>query len=93
MKKLYQGKVDLPDLPQLRHELSTIRVELKKYPPSKIVWNFERREIRPPWGDKISKQITDLSNYFVTSDGKDLFEVFSSAIAEAEHAKSSIDIE
>ena len=93
IKKLHRGTVSPSDLPQLNHELSTIRIELKKYPPSRVVWNFEHREIRPPWGDKISEQITDLSNYFVTSDGKDLFEAFSSAIEEAERAKSSINVE
>jgi len=93
MKKLYGGTVNLTDLPQLQRELLTVHIELKKFPPAKVVWDFEHREIQTPWGDKISAQVTDLSNYFVTSDGKDLFEVFSSAIAEAEHAKSSINIE
>lgn len=93
MKKLYQGTVTLPDLPHLQDELSAVHKELKKYPPARVVWDFEHRETRPPWGDEISKQITDLSNYFVTSDGRDLFEVFHLAIAEARRAKSSLTIE
>jgi len=93
MKSLYSGTVDLSDLPRLHDELSVVQTELKKLPPSKVVWDFKDRQARPPWGDKISEKITDLSNYFVTSDGKDLFEVFSSAIAEAERAKSSVKVE
>lgn len=93
MKKLYGGSVDISDVPELGHELMTIRTELKKYPASKVVWNFEHREARPPWGSKISKGIIDLSNYFVTSDGRDLFAVFSTAIAEAKRVKGSIIVE
>jgi 2,3-bisphosphoglycerate-dependent phosphoglycerate mutase len=93
MNKLYEGDVSAAELPQLRLELTTIHEELRKFPPSKIVWDFEDRERRPPWGDNISTHITDLSNYFVTSDGKDLFEVLLRAVAEAERVKSAIKIE
>ena len=93
MKNLYGGTVDLSDLPRLHQELASVRIELKKFPPSKVVWDFKNRQARPPWGDKISEEITDLSNYFVTSDGKDLFEVFSTAIAAAERAKSPVKVE
>ncbi|WAH38665.1 Imm70 family immunity protein [Alicyclobacillus dauci] len=30
---------------------------------------------KQPWGTDITAEITSLSNYFVTSDGRDLFEV------------------
>lgn len=93
MNKLYQGGVSVSELPRLHKELTTVQNELKKFPPSKVVWDIERRELRPPWGDNISSHITDLSNYFVTSDGKDLFEVLFRAIAEAERAKVPLKIE
>ena len=93
MKKLYEGSVSPVDIPLLRQELITVRAELKKFPPSKVVWDFEHRDKRPPWGDNISEHITDLSNYFVTSDGKDLFQVFLQAVSEAERAKSPIHVE
>jgi len=76
-----------------RAELKTIREELKKFPPDQIVWDIEDLTARPPWGDRISKEITDLSNYFVTSDGKDLIDVFSRALLEATVLFSSVEIQ
>jgi 2,3-bisphosphoglycerate-dependent phosphoglycerate mutase len=93
MKKLYEGAVPPAELSGLRRELAKVQKELKQFPPSKVVWDFEHRDRRPPWGDNISEHITDLSNYFVTSDGKDLFGVFFEAVAEAERAKSAIRVE
>ncbi|WMT20747.1 Imm70 family immunity protein [Parageobacillus toebii] len=34
----------------------------------------------PPWGDKISSKVTNLANYFATSDGKTFFEVLYNAM-------------
>jgi hypothetical protein len=43
--------------------------------PDQIVWNYENLSAQPPWGDKIATRIRDLSNYFVTSGGKDLIDL------------------
>ena len=93
MNKLYQGNVSVKDLPELRKEQNTVHKELNKYLPSKVVWDIENRDLKPPWGDNISKHITDLSNYFVTSDGKDLFNVLFKSIKVAEHSKVPLRIE
>lgn len=93
MKKLYEGNVPNGDLRKLRSELVTVRAELRSFPTTKIVWDFEHRDRQPPWGKKISSSITDLSNYFVTSDGKDLFDFILGAIAKAEHEKTKIKVE
>jgi len=93
MNKLYQGNVSVAELPKLRNELNTVHKELKKYPPSKVVWDIERRELQPPWGDNISSHITDLSNYFVTSDGNDLFEILFKSITVAERSKVPLRIQ
>lgn len=37
----------------------------------------------PPWGTDISPSITDLSNYFVTSDGNDPLTVLGHALVKA----------
>ena len=54
------------------------------------MWDFENRKARPPWGDGISPHIVSLGNYFVTSDGKDLFEVLANTFAEAAMAKQDV---
>ncbi len=45
-----------------------------------------------PWGDDIGSDITDLSNYFVTSEGEDLITIITHAIDKAIELKTDINI-
>ena len=74
MNDLYRGQILKNNAERALFELDKISEELSKLPPDKIVWDFEDLDARPPWGDNISDEITDLSNYFVTSTGRDLIE-------------------
>ena len=61
-----------------------------------LLW--EKSEIddldkQPPWGEKISDEITDLSNYFVASDGEDLITILIHALEKAQEMDSPIEIE
>jgi hypothetical protein len=58
-----------------------------------VVWDIDNPEARPPWGDDISSDITDLSNYFVTSDGRDLFEVLDEAMSALERSRLVLRVE
>jgi hypothetical protein len=66
---------------------------LKNYNPSQVIWDIEDLSKTPPWGDNISDEITDLSNYFVTSDGEDLITILKKALNRALKVKSDIEIE
>ncbi len=77
----------------LYDELIIVTKELKQYGPGKVVWDFENPSKLPPWGNDISSDITDLSNYFVTSDGKDFLTVLRKALEEAKIKSSEIVIE
>lgn len=92
MKKLYQGSLAWEDVKFAREELTCIKNDLSKLAPSEVVWDIEDLSKRPPWGDNISKDITDLSNYFVTSDGRDLISVIFKVFDEAEVEKQKIEI-
>lgn len=83
MKELYRGKLRIKDVSSARIEILEIKEKLKSFPPSKVVWDINDLQKKPPWGDKISHDITDLSNYFVTNDGKDLFYVLLNALDKA----------
>jgi 2,3-bisphosphoglycerate-dependent phosphoglycerate mutase len=83
MRQLYQGELPAGDVRTGRSELETVRRELAAHAPSAVVWDFEDRSKRPPWGDNIAPRVTNLANYFVTSDGKDLFDVLFAALDEA----------
>jgi hypothetical protein len=84
MGPLYDGDVPNDQVPALRRELDSIRAELGQLPPDRVIWDLDDRDARPPWGDNVASDITDLGNYFVTADGKDIFEVIDDALDYAE---------
>lgn len=90
MRDLYQGRVSGPQVATLAIELLAVRVALSSHSPAAVVWDFERPEARPPWGDAISPDIRSLANYFVTSEGKSLL---GELIALCEYAsRRSLDV-
>lgn len=82
LNKLYRGKLTRVDAVAALNELEDITSELAKLPPNKVIWDIEHLEKRPPWKDNISPDISDLSNYFVTSTGRDLISVIREVIEE-----------
>ena len=93
MNELYQGKIKREDMDNAIEELNVIRKELQAFSPDKVIWDIEDLSKQPPWGSDISKDITDLSNYFVTSDGNDFLSVFLHALEKAKEIDSEIEIE
>jgi hypothetical protein len=73
---LYMGHLRYQDAQEVIDNLVEIQAKLKLIDPTKVIWDINDLTKKPPWGSDISKQITSLSNYFVTSKGKDLIETF-----------------
>lgn len=92
MKKLYSGKLYLPDMIQAKNELIFIKKELSNISPEKIVWDVENLGKKPPWGNNISEDIKNLADYFITSDGKNLIDVMNEALNEAMKEKVHIEV-
>jgi 2,3-bisphosphoglycerate-dependent phosphoglycerate mutase len=88
MRKLYAGRVEPQEANAAILELQQIQADLTKFSPNEVVWDFEDRNARPPWGSRISPNITSLGNYYVTSDGKDLFEVLRTAFTRSSSTNS-----
>jgi len=82
LKKLYQGELRQTDAVIALSELGVVQQELAKLPPQQVIWDIDDRSKRPPWGDKISSDITDLSNYFVTSTGRQLVPMIEECLEE-----------
>jgi hypothetical protein len=80
MNDLYAGELGASNASAASEELAIVAAELRGLQPSEVVWDYEHRSLRPPWGDDISPEITDLSNYFVTSEGEDLIETLQAAL-------------
>lgn len=83
MNELYQGMLSAEHLEAGAEELAQIKQALARFAPNQVIWNIEDFSLTPPWGDNISEDITDLSNYFVTSEGEDFLAVSSAALDKA----------
>jgi 2,3-bisphosphoglycerate-dependent phosphoglycerate mutase len=75
MTKLYNGELHQKDASNAIDELNHVVAELSKLSTNNVIWDIENIDSKPPWGSEISESITDLSNYFITSTGRDLLEV------------------
>ncbi|HVG20386.1 MAG TPA: immunity 70 family protein [Blastocatellia bacterium] len=93
MLQLYQGKLNTKDAPKALKDILEIRERLKAFSPKEVVWDIEDLTAKPPWGNNISSEITDLSNYFVTSTGKDLFEVLIECLEDLQEEGGDLTIE
>ena len=82
MNKLYKGELAQTDAVGGLKELAIIKSELSLLKPNKVIWDIQNRKKLPHWGDNISKEITDLSNYFVTSTGRDLISSLTEILEE-----------
>ncbi|MCP2040702.1 hypothetical protein L1281_001291 [Neisseria sp. HSC-16F19] len=86
----YQGYVHANKVGHLLGEVRVVRDELKKYPPTAVVWDLDDRSVLPPWGGNISADIKSMADYFVTSTGRDLFDLMFEALDEA--CEKNIDV-
>jgi hypothetical protein len=88
MNGLYAGELDAGRAQEALRELDEIRAGLRRHAPVEVVWDIEDPTKRPPWGDDISGDITDLGNYFVTDDGRDLLDVLAEALHDGARANA-----
>jgi hypothetical protein len=88
LRDLYRGELVKARAEKARLELAQIRTELKNLPPDRVIWDFQDRSKRPPWGNDISPDITDLSNYFVTSTGRDLIDVIAECLDDLQRGSN-----
>ena len=93
MNELYQGVLPVKHLAAGTEELSQIKQELAQFAPDQVIWDIDDRSLTPPWGDNISEDITDLSNYFVTIEGEDFLSVFAAALDKAQQRNASLKIQ
>lgn len=61
--------------------------------PKDVIWDIDDLSKQPPWKDNISGDITDLSDYFVTSGGEDFITLFFRALKKAEELGEPLKIE
>ena len=91
MKDIYAGYLSKEKIGIALKELKEIKLELSEFSPKRIIWDAEDLSKTPPWGTHISKDITNLAQYFITTDGKNLISVLEEAMEEA--IKEDVDLE
>lgn len=80
---LYNGVLQPNECAWVLDELRIIKEQLSQLPPNKVVWDIDNLDLQPPWKDNIANTITNLSNYFITNDGKQLLEVLNKALNQS----------
>lgn len=93
MNNLYQGELSYKDVDSAKDELTIIFKEFKAFSPDKVVWDIEDLSKLPPWGEDISPEIKNLSDYFITCDGENIFDEIIKAFQESKVEKQNIILE
>ena len=92
MEHLYNGLLEKQYVENAIDELHTVKKEFSRIPPQKVIWDIEDLSRQPPWGNDISEDITDLSNYFVTSEGDDLFDILFETLDVAKDDNENVEL-
>lgn len=92
MNELYQGRLPPGGAASALVELAEVESRLAHLAPDRVIWDIEDRSKQPPWGNNIAPEITDLSNYFVTSDGRDLINVLRKALEASRDQNAPAEI-
>ena len=92
MNELYQGELSADNVSAAITELTDITERLKAISPDKVIWDYDDRSKLPPWGDNISPDISNLSDYFITSDGANFLTVFLHALQAAQKLNKPLKI-
>lgn len=90
MNELYQGRLPHASALLALAELQQAKTTLSNLPPRSVVWDIENRQSRPPWGDNIASHITSLGNYFVSSSGRDVFDLLGEALAASAEKQQDV---
>ncbi|MBD8032192.1 immunity 70 family protein [Solibacillus merdavium] len=93
LNELYNGKLENKNIDSAINELEEIKKKLQDFSPSQVIWDIDNLSKSPPWGDNISKDITNLSNYFITSEGEDLIDMLMKALEKGQKTNSDVYIE
>ena len=91
MTSLYSGALS-PEQVELAWVNSKASSASSTRPPSEIVWDAERPDVKPPWGDKISPVDRTLADYFVTAGLENLIAVLRAAVTETARANETLRI-
>jgi hypothetical protein len=82
MNRCFQGRLSRRHAEKVREDIRAIREELKRFPPSAVIWDYKNPGFRPPKRRCTREHATDLSDYFVSDHGRNVFDGINSALQE-----------
>lgn len=92
MNKLYAGKLCQFDADGALREIDEVTSELAELNIEKVVWDIGDKSKEPPWGSNVAETVTDLSNYFVTSTGRDLVNMVREILEESRDGGGDVQV-
>lgn len=84
MRELYVGTLAPQNAAQCRDDLRQAFAALAVLPPSAVVWDYSDRSLRPPWEAATPAHIRHLGEYFMASDGTNLFTVIDTVLQRSQ---------
>ena len=95
MLQLYKGEVVSCETDKVIEELKHIQVGLEGFEKNSnpIIWDARDLSVQvPEWATNPNDEVTNLRNYFVTLDGRDLIEIMIMALMDARDTESTLFI-
>ncbi|WIY63089.1 Imm70 family immunity protein [Bacillus arachidis] len=92
MKDLYFENLKWENASKALKNVEEIRETLSKIPPSEVIWDIEDITKRPPYGDKIPANITNLAEYHTTERGTEFLTLLTNSLKDSEKTKMDVII-
>jgi hypothetical protein len=93
MLQLYEGRLESSYASKVLKDVLEIREKLRTIPADQVVWDIDDLEIGRPLGWDVSFEDKTLSAYFVTSMGKDFFDVLIECLEDLQKEGGYMTIE
>jgi len=96
MLQLYKGEVSVTEADKAIEELKKIQDMLESLEKNSnpIIWDARDLSIKAPeWAINSNDGITNLRNYYVTPDGRDLIELIITALMDAKNNVSTLIVQ
>jgi 2,3-bisphosphoglycerate-dependent phosphoglycerate mutase len=92
MKKLYSGSLSSQDVKEAYIEMNKIKTGLGKLMPEQIIWDIEDVTKAPPWGRVSPSHVKSMSDYYVTTTGRNLVNEIFDNLESLKEFGGSLDI-
>lgn len=87
---LKNAECTIENVEETKNQMIKLREAFTSLSPDKVVYDLNKPNIAPPWGEYIAPTVTSCADLYTTADGKDLFTEVISLLSYAQGEKLSI---